>query len=247
MRMLLPETVDPLDEGGLAAAYPWPDGPWLRANMVTSVDGVAAGPDGRSGSISGPADRLVLRTLRADADVVLVGAGTVRSERYRAPRRVAGVAERRVAAGRAPTHRIAVVTRSAELDPSLPFLADADPAARPLVLTCASADAGRRARLAEVGEVVEVGDDTVDLTAALAALHSRSLPRVLTEGGPSLLRDLVEAGLLDELDVTISPVLVGGRDSIRMLGGAALTDAPEPWRPVHLLEDDGFLFRRLLR
>ncbi len=245
MRTLLPPPGGPMADDDVGTAYPWPSGPWVRALMVASADGSAVGPDGRSGSISGPADRLVLRTLRADADAVLVGAGTVRAERYRPPRLAPDVAARREAEGRLPAHRIAVLTNRADLPLDLPLLAEAAEPLRPLVLTCSAADAGLRAALAGPAEVVVVGDASVDLVAALAALRDRGLERVVAEGGPSLLGMLVAQGLVDEVDLTISPILVGGQAHPRFLAGPSL-GAGRPLGLAGLLEADGMLFARYL-
>ena len=247
MRMLLPDRSEDLSPADLAAAYPWPEAPWLRVNMVTSADGHATGPDHRSGGISRPSDRALMHVLRAGCDAVLVGAGTVRAEHYRAPRRDDAVAAERLSQGRAPTHRIAVVSRSGRLDPLLPVVAEASDDARPLLLTTRAAiDSGAPTDLADRVEVVACGDDAVDLPSALAALRARDLVRVLGEGGPSLLRDLLAADLVDELDLTWSPVLVGGGGP-RIVEGPLLPDAPVGMRVVQVLEDDGMLALRLLR
>ncbi|WP_298803220.1 dihydrofolate reductase family protein [uncultured Pseudokineococcus sp.] len=195
----------------------------VRANLVTTLDGAAAGDDGSSRSISGPADLRVLVLLRSLADVVLVGAGTARSEGYGPLRVRASLAARRSALGQAPAPALAVVTRSGRLPDAA--LARRDDGGAVLAVTCESAGEdvlGRlRAALGD-GGVVVAGDDDVDLAAAVAALAERGLRRVLCEGGPALLRDVAAAGLLDELCLTTSPLLVAG-DGPRALVGPALT------------------------
>lgn len=251
MRMLLPHVADELTDADLDAAYAWPGWPapqpWLRANMVSTVDGSARGPEGLSGAISGGADKRVFGRLRGLADVVLAGAGTVRAEGYRPAREKPSFAERRRDAGQAPVPVIAVVSRSLHLDLSSELFAT--PATRPVVVTSAASDPGLRRRTAEHADVLVAGDDEVDLTAAVAQLGERGLVRIHAEGGPSLLGDLAAADVLDELLLTVSPMLAGGSydggpEIPRILAGAPLADAPRPLSLVHVLEDEGTLFLR---
>jgi riboflavin biosynthesis pyrimidine reductase len=241
VRMLLPTRVDDVNDAALDDAYAWPAGPWLRANMVATVDGAARGPDGLSGAISSVADKRVFGVLRALADVVLVGAGTVRAEGYRAARARAAYAERRAAAGQRPAPVIAVVSRSLNLDPALPLFAD--PMERPVVLTATTADPARRQALADVADVADCGDADVDPREALRALRERGLGHVVAEGGPHLLAQLVDEDLLDELCLTVSPLLVGGTgDAGRILSGVG--NRPHLAGLGHVLEEDGMLFLR---
>nr|WP_196791890.1 pyrimidine reductase family protein [Motilibacter deserti] len=236
--MLPVPAVEGLDIDALFAAYACPDGPWLRANMVASLDG-AASTDGRSGGLSGPADKRVFRVLRALADVVLVGAGTARAEGYAAVQPHETYPERRVAAGRPPTAAIAVVTRALDLDLTSALFAGP---ARTVVLTCAAAGADRIAAARRVADVDVVGEQTVDVPAAVNALRRRGFASVLCEGGPSLLRDVAAAGLLDELCLTVSPQLRGGGAG-RLLVGPGL-EPPARLSLASLLEEDGELFLR---
>jgi riboflavin biosynthesis pyrimidine reductase len=216
-----------------AYAYPPPDQrppgrPWVRANMITTVDGAVTGADGVSGSIGTPADLRVFRVLRSLADVILVGAGTARVEGY-GPARVP----------------IAVVTARLEVDLTSPLLAEA---VHPTVLiTTASTDPDRLAAARAVTDVVVCGRDAVDLPAALAELGRRGHRDVLCEGGPSLLGSLVAADCLDELCMTTAPMLVGSSDGPtgRAVTGPALP-APVRLRLGHLLEDEGTLLARWL-
>ncbi len=240
----------------LAALYAYPEpaahpSPWVRANMVESADG-AATLEGRSGGLSGPADRLVFAVLRSLADVIVVGAGTARAERYRPVR--AGEVWAALRPGRPPAPPIAVITRELDLNADAPLLAAAAEGARTIVLTSEAAPAARRAAAARHADVIVAGRDAVAPAAAMAALAARGHRRVLVEGGPSLLGQIVAAGLLDELCLTLSPVLEGGRARRilaappgRVRPGPDGADAATGLRLAHVLEADGSLLCRYQR
>jgi riboflavin biosynthesis pyrimidine reductase len=206
----------------LRGLYAVPRTPWLRVNMVSSVDGAATGASGRSGSINNAVDKVVFDLLRDLCDAVVVGAGTLREEGYR------------------PFGRpLVAVSRRASIPPRL---RDA-PAGTVLMATCAAAEhlAEARSVLGE-DQVVVAGDDDVDLAGVLRALHDRELRHLLCEGGPHLLAGLLRADLVDELDATVVPRLVGG-DGPRIVDGP-LVDVPLTLRL--LLEDEGTLLGRWL-
>jgi riboflavin biosynthesis pyrimidine reductase len=246
-----PPTAIPAADGGLDAdrlgglyAYPAEDTmgrTWLRANMVESVDG-AASVDGRSGGLSGAADRQIFRVLRSLADVVLVGSGTVRDEHYRPAQPSAMVPGLR--AGRSATPPIALISGRLDVDLSASLFTEAPLDARTIVITSQQAPPDRRKAVAAVADVIVAGADRVDLAGALDALAARGLRRVLTEGGPHLLAQFAAAGLLDELCVTVSPVL-GAGDAGRILAGPALPGGLS-LSLGHVLEDQGFLLCRYL-
>ncbi|WP_461081583.1 pyrimidine reductase family protein [Streptomyces deserti] len=234
----------------LAAAYAYPEAaaggrePWLRANMVATLDG-AAQHEGRSQPISSPADMRIFGTLRALADVVVVGAETVRQEGYRPARARAEFTAAREAAGQGPVPAIAVVTASLDLDFSLPLFTS--PLVPTLVLTGAAAAPDRVATAEKAGaRVVIAGDGIgVDPVRAVRALAGLGHTRLLTEGGPRLLGQMVAAGVLDELCLTVSPMLTAG-DAQRIAAGPAVT-VPQRFALVSMLEEDGFLFTRYRR
>lgn len=238
--MLLPESRD-VQPGDLIDLYGWPRDRWVRACVVQSLDGSFAGPDGLSGSISSPTDRAVLAAVRARADAYLVGAGTLRSEGYGPVRARPDLAERRLAAGQAPAPTLVAVSARCRFDWSSTRFTDSDN--RPIVLTTESAaDSDVAAAQAAGCEVVTLGRERVDLAAALAELTTRGLTRITLEGGPSLLRQAAGSGLVDEVDLTVSPVLVGGGPGS---GGPAVSVVGLDLRQV--LEQDGFLFTRYVR
>jgi riboflavin-specific deaminase-like protein len=208
--------------------------------MVCTTDGATADPDARSGGLSGPADRRVFHTLRALADVIVAGAATVRAENYGQAVMAPEVQAARVARGQAPLPRVAVVSRSLALGPHLRLFTMDGP--RPLVLTSAASPAEARERLAEVAEVVVFGREDLDWQAALGELRHRAGAGIaLVEGGPSVNGQLVE-GLVDELCLTVAPLLAGGR-AARVAHGAPPA-AMEHLRLAHVVEDDGFLLLR---
>jgi riboflavin biosynthesis pyrimidine reductase len=237
LRQLFPVAADDPD---LAALYAYPDGLWLRANMVSTADG-AASLDGVTQGISCAADRRVFALLRTLCDVILVGASTVREEKYKParPRELWS----HLRDGRPPTPPIAVVTRRLDLDPESPLISAAPAHARTIVITAARAPADRRAALARHADVVVAGDETVDLKAALDALAARGQRRMLAEGGPYLLAQLLEGGLLDELCLTIAP-LMAGPGAPRIVAGPPAASPARPLTLAHILEDDGFLLSR---
>ena len=240
------------ETGMLARLYEHPAGgpsgrPWVRANMVASADG-AATADGRSGGLGGQADRDLFQLLRSLADVILVGAGTARTEGYKPARAAAMTAGLR--GGRPATPPIAVVSGSLDLDPESPLLAGAPADARTIVLTSEWAPADRRAAISRHATVLTAGTERVSVSEAVSELAGLGHARILTEGGPVLLAQLTAAGLLDDLCLTVSPILVGG-NATRILtgppGSPPLTHSPQPLRLAHVLADHGFLFCRYLR
>ncbi|MFI6490982.1 pyrimidine reductase family protein [Streptomyces sp. NPDC050564] len=232
--------------GELAEAYAYPDRrePWLRGNMVSTLDG-AAQHDGRSQPISSATDMRIFGVLRGLADVVVVGAETVRQEGYRPARAREAFAELREAAGQGPAPAIAVVTASLDLDFSLPLFTS--PLVPTLVLTGAAAAPDRVAAAEKSGaQVVIAGDGMgVDPARAVRALGELGLTRLLTEGGPRLLGQFVAGGVLDELCLTVSPMLAAG-DAQRIAGGPSMA-VPARFELVSLLEEAGFLYSRYRR
>ncbi|MDQ7800854.1 MAG: pyrimidine reductase family protein [Armatimonadota bacterium] len=181
--------------------------PFLYLNMVATADG-AAHLGGRTRGMGGAADRVAFRRLREHCDVVLVGAGTVRLEGYGPPRLDPRAQERRRRRGSPPVPRLAVVSARLHLDPSLKLFAE--PRNRPVVITTEDADPFRRRALEAVAEVVAFGRGSVDLPQALTWLYESGVRRVLCEGGPSLNAHLLAAKVVDELFLTVAPLLAGG-------------------------------------
>lgn len=234
------------DDTELARIYAFPeslDRPFVKVNFISSADG-AVSVAGRSGGLSDPNDKRVFKLGRTQADVILVGAGTALVERYRGVRRKEIDAGWRAAQGLAPVPPIAVVTRRCSIDPSSPLVTDTEVA--PIILTTETAPAHRRAELAEAGaDVVLTGEADVDPKAALAALTARGLHRVCCEGGPHLFGTLIAADLVDDLCLSISPLLTSG-DAGRIATGPA-ADTPIALSLVSVLRGGDMLLLRYLR
>lgn len=206
--------------------------------MIFSADGAAAFA-GRAGPLSCPADQRLLGELRGYADVVLVGAGTARAEGYGPVRLSEQQRAERAADGRTALPPIAVVSRTGRLPESL----FDDPTQRPILITSTEAVKRYGLRPDTRREVVLAGDEDVDLSLAIEALTDAGMGRILCEGGPTLLNELVAAGLLTELCVTTAPRLAGTQPV-----GAASTISTLP-RPGnlslrHVLVHEQFLFSR---
>jgi riboflavin biosynthesis pyrimidine reductase len=227
MRVLIGDTARASQDGRLGTSdleslYAAPSTPWLRVNMVSTLDGAVTGESGRSGAISNDVDRRVFELLRKLADVVVVGAGTARIEGYR------------------PADLpIVVVSRSGRLPEKL---RDVEPG-RVILATCRHAPELAEARkLLPTGDVLLLGSHRVDLQAMRRRLEERGFRHLLCEGGPHLLRDLLAQGVVDELDATVVPRLVSGFHP-RVTDGAPID---VPLRLSTLLEERGTLLGRWL-
>lgn len=193
MRVLVGPEAGTLDE-----LYAPPDGQWLRVNMVSTVDGAAQGSDGKTGSINNPVDKEVFHLLRRQSEVIIVGGGTARAERY-------------------------------------------GPAVRPLVVVSASGALPERLQGVE-GVQVEHGGGPLELRSMIERLRAEGFQQLLCEGGPSLLGDLLRAGLVDELCTTFTPLVVAG-DGLRMVTGPPVA---VPLALHTLVEHEGTLLARWL-
>jgi riboflavin biosynthesis pyrimidine reductase len=211
---------DDVSDTELRELYAAPDLPWLRVNMIATIDGAATGESGTSGSINNAVDKRVYDILRELADAIVVGAGTARAEGYR------------------PTDRpTVVVSRSGKVPDQL---RGGEPG-QVLMATCRSAPGLAEAR-ALLGEehVLVMGGHRVGLRELKDELAARGHRHLLSEGGPHLLRDLLDQGAADELDKTLVPRVVGGLYR-------RITDGPPVDVPLDLallLEEDGTLLGR---
>jgi riboflavin biosynthesis pyrimidine reductase len=230
---------EPVD---LVERYARQERPTLRVNFITSLDG-AVTVDGRSGGLAGPGDKEIFDTLRMVSDALIVGAGTMRTENYDALRLDEPRRAWRRAHGLPEFPLMVVVSGSLDLDPEQLIFADAP--IPPIVVTHAGVPAGRRAVIAEVAEVVTVGESSVDLPAMVAELNRRGATQLLCEGGPRLFGAFIAADLVDELCLTLSPLLTAGA-AARIASGPAGTP-PRAMRLRHVLTAEDMLFLRYVR
>jgi len=218
-RSLLSPDLQFLDDADLLHMYAYPDGlsrPWIRANMVSSIDGSAAFK-GASKGMTSASDRRVFHLIRSLSDVILIGAGTARTEPYRNHRQ-----------------QVVVLTRTGDLP------ADFFTGIPPIILTTESLDDRRRHELAKVSEVISCGRHDIDLSLVQMFFVERGWLKVLCEGGPALLGSLNAAYLIDEVALTVAPLLIGS-------GNSLLQESQEMKRPFQLaslLQAEGNLFAR---
>jgi len=216
-------------QADIPTLYSWPksainhERPWVRCNMVMSLDGAIAGPDGKSASIGSPTDKKVFSAVRRDSDVILVGAGTARQEGYR-PSVVP----------------IALVSNRLNFSEGLPLFDQAGPTSPPnLIITHDDAINDAPNWLKQVASFIPSGKSSVDLKRAVAGLHDLGLDRIHCEGGPLLLTALIQAQVLDELLLTVTPILVGGSSTLLT---SAIGDCRGAFSQV-LVEDGTLLLR----
>jgi riboflavin biosynthesis pyrimidine reductase len=239
---------DAIGDGRLTDFYAYPDdlqSCWVRGNMIASLDGGAT-DDGKAGGLAGVGDRTVFSLMRHAADVILVGAATVRMENYSGAQFTVEARQARQRRGQAEVPPIAVVTQTGVFHHDAKLFTRTE--VPPLVLTCALTVTDIRRRLGSLAEVIDASasdPELVDCTTMLKILAERGLFRVLTEGGPQLLSELIEADLLDELCLTVAPILVGGV-ARRIATGPG--EVHTTMRRTHIVTDDeGYLYTRYAR
>ena len=239
MRLLLPERRETSPEelaSGLRLGELAPgDRPYLVLNMVSSLDGKAS-IHGQTRGLSSELDRRLFHHLRTQADAVMVGAGTVRAERYGRIIKSEELHEKRRAEGLEPDALGVIVSASLHLPPDLPCLH----APEQRLIVCTGSDASLPGVEAQI-EYLRVGDDLPLLMARLR--EEAGVRSVLCEGGPTLNSHLLAAGLVDELFLTLHPIVAGGAAALTIVAGRALV-APEEFELLSLAEGDGDLFTR---
>ncbi len=208
MRALWPNPRDVVDDGALDDYYAWPAARWVRSNMVASLDGAAQSPGGGTRTLSSVADRRVLGVVRSLSDAIVVGAGTARTEGYRVLQPRERYAAQRVTNGQAAAPALVLVSASAHLDEHGHLFEGA--VAPTILATTSQGVAQASADVRRHVDILECGDESVDLNFLVEALSKRGLNHIVAEGGPHLLGSLVAHGLVDDMAVTIAPVVVGG-------------------------------------
>jgi riboflavin-specific deaminase-like protein len=238
VRLLLPEqretSPEDLASGLRLGELAVEDRPYLALNMVSSLDGKAT-VDGRTAGLSSELDRRLFHALRTQTDAVMVGAGTLREERYGRFIKSDELRETRKREGLEPDALGVIVSARMALPPDLPVLEE--PEQRLVVSTGSDAELpGAEAQV----EYQRVGDD---LQLLMARLREQGVRSVLCEGGPTLNSHLLAAGLVDELFLTLHPLLTGGADALTIVAGRTLV-APVGMELLWLAEGDGDLFTR---
>jgi len=218
--------------------YPWPaDRTWVRVMNATTLDGSVGGADGRSSSISSPADRAAMAEVRRLSDAVVIGGATLRAERYR-PLRAADPDGRRAAElNAAPV--LVVISGSCDLPWEEPVFTESD--MRPVIITSGSASASHLARARENCDVITLPGDTLGMGDIVAALQDRGLTRIACEAGPRLVAQMIDEDVVDELDITFSPVLAGSTSPAHTI------TSPRRWNLLEQWVIDGFLFTRYVK
>lgn len=219
------------------------DRPYLILNMASTLDGRAS-IDGRSGAIGNRADRELFHALRADVDGVMAGAGTVRTERYGRIIADERVRQARIERGLGAEPLACIVSGRLSLPLQTPLLGE--PQARVVIVTSSAASLPETA--AQVQYVRAARDGELDLAAAMGELHERfGVSTLLCEGGPHLNAQLLLAGVVDELFLSLAPKLAGGEDAtgeaLRILAGVAYAD-PVELELLAALENESHLFLR---
>jgi riboflavin-specific deaminase-like protein len=209
--------------------------PYLVLNMVSSLDGRAT-IDWRTKGLSTELDRQLFHHLRTQADAVMVGAGTVRIERYGRMTKSEELREKRESEGLAPDPLAVVVSGRLDLPADLPLLNE--PEQRVLIAT------GSDAELPGLGEQVEYARVCDDLPVLMARLREdHGVRSILCEGGPTLNSHLLAAGLVDELFLTLNPKLAGGAAALTIVAGRELVE-PAELELISVAEGGGDLFTR---
>ncbi len=217
------------------------DEPWVSFNFVSSLDG-AASVDGRSGELGNAMDQRLFMLLRHTADVIVVGAQTIRAEGYGGELLSGEAQQWRTEQGLAPHPPLAIVSGSLNLAPELQVFTQAP--VKPLIFTVASAPREQRLALSKVAEVIDVGAHDVEVEKIVTELVDRGFTSIHSEGGPRLLGTFAAAGHVDELALTLAPLVVGGQAG-RIASSAEA--AVQNMVLDRILKADSMLFLRYVR
>ncbi|GEP37611.1 hypothetical protein NPS01_12740 [Nocardioides psychrotolerans] len=233
-------------EGGgdidLAQAYPWPaEGPWTRVTMLRALDGGVAGPDGRSRSISSDIDREVLGEVRRLADAIVVGATTVRQEPYGPLKADPEAAEERRALGLSEAPVMVIVSGSLDLPWSEDMFGQSFHT--PIVATTEAAPDEAMEEARKHAELLVLPGEDLKAADLVAALHERGLRRLVCEGGPGLLTAFAADDVIDEVDLTVAPLM----PTTVIESSPGGLDAVPGFSLAGLLLHDSFLFARYTR
>jgi riboflavin biosynthesis pyrimidine reductase len=241
---LIPSPIRGATDAQLLSWYTHPPAQSTRVsfNFISSLDG-AATLNGRSGGLGNAADRRIMVLMRRTADVLLLGAGTVRTEGYSGDLIGTAGVEWRQSQGRSPQPTLAVVSGSLRINPDLPFFTTAQEP--PLVITTAEANRVRRKALEKVAEVVACGQRRLNVDLLIQELERRGHSRIHSEGGPRLFGTFQQAARVDELCLSVSPLLTAGPGA-RIAASSQENLPPRRMRLQHVLRCGDMLFLRYL-
>lgn len=217
----------------IASLYDSDESHWVRANMVVSQDAHLVGASDSSRDLTGESDLRLLLLLRALSDAVLVGANTARLESYRQPKR-----RDEYAFLNRPAPRLVIVSASLDLESTSDLFHGG--AHRTLVIN--AGEQSPSAELLEVADVVAVKNDQDFATSLIKTLNNLDIRRITCEGGPTLLTKLLKSHVIDEYDLTISPIVVGGTPQ-----WPDALPKPGDWDEAACATSGAFEFKRLLR
>lgn len=220
------------------------DRPWVYTNMISSADGATA-VDGLSGDLGGEGDRAMFRALRSQADAILVGASTARAEEYRPPIAYPDSEGQRRRRGQGSRPRLVLISNSLDLESSLPLFAD-ETDKQPLIITSQRSLEARGHQAPPDAPLLAAGQDQVELGRAITELGRQGYCRILCEGGPTVNGQLAAAGLIDEWNLTIAPLLAVG-ESKRAAVGPIPNGPPPNMTLARVWLDDHYLFCRWVR
>ena len=211
------------------------DRPFVYLNMAMTADGKITSAKREYPKFTSPVDRKTMDRLRAEADAILVGAGTLRADDPPLHVRDAEMLAHRRSLGKSDGLLNVLVTRSLSIDPNSRFFRDERVAGR-IVATVAEAPADRVAAFEGKAEVWRVGRGSVDLPDLLRRLRARGVERLLVEGGGEMNWAFVRDDLVDELFITVAPAILGGRDAPTLCEGEGLAMADQ--RRLRLLSTE---------
>jgi len=247
MKQIFPEEieVDPITVYNSDVRTPFKTRPWVLLNMVNSVDGFVSF-EGRAGGLSGLADKNIYQIIRGLADIILVGAGTVRSENYKAPKTPQGrLAEFRESRGQEKRPRIAVLSGELNLNPDMGLFAERHPEDKPpLIYTKSESLEENASKLVSSSEIIDFPKKELTVSRVVSDLFKQDGKIVVCEGGPNLNANLLAAGLIDEFCLSVSPRAVGGEDPAAFLNNPV--NSPVELTVDRILMEEEFLFCRYL-
>ena len=243
INQLLPHSAADRSDDDLLELYGYPaERPWVRFNFITSLDGSAT-HQGVSAPLGNDGDRRLFGLLRRVSDVILVGAGTVRTEGYAGPLVSEEDSRWRTEQGLPAHPALAIISGTLGIEPDSDLFRLSP--VRPILITTAAAEKERVRSLSEVADVVSAGAESVSARTCVSLLNDRGLGRILCEGGPSIFGGFLAEDAVDELCLSLSPLLAGGQGTHI----AASVGSPElrQLALASLLESDSALYGRWMR